>query len=159
MICKIFSIYNTFYSLNLQKTTKSQNQTTKFIIMSSNNANPVTFHVQHLGKICTNDENHEEKKKMIQEMFQKHFLPTELPHTAGITVDIKKHGIKESYNGCWYSADIKFDHLYSSNSALIKAYNLKIIGKTLEMAIAPKNYPIRECIQADLISWNDIILA
>ena len=127
--------------------------------MSTNSTNPVTFYIPHLGKICTNDENHEEKKKMIQEMFQKHFLPTELPHTADITVDIKKHGVNESWKGCWYSAFVKFDDLHSSNSSLVDAYKAKIIGKTLELSIAPKNYPIRECIQADLISWNEIILA
>ena len=127
--------------------------------MSDTIANPVTFYIPHLGKICTNDEDHEEKKKLIQEMFQKHFMPTELPHTAGITVDIQKHGVNGSWKGCWYSAFVKFDDLHSSNSSLVDAYKAKIIGKTLELSIAPKNYPIRECIQADLIFWKEIFLS
>jgi hypothetical protein len=113
--------------------------------------NPVSFHIPHLGKICTNNDNIDEKKKLIQKMFQQYFLPTELPHTAGITVEIYKDQLRYCY-----SAIVKFNDLSPRNYSLVDAYKHLSSETPLELFYTPKHYPIREGIPTYLHSFHKV---
>ena len=114
--------------------------------------NAVTFHIPHLGKMCTKDDNHDEKTLLIQKMFQQYFLPTELPHTAGITVKIYKDQVSRCY-----SALVKFRDLSPRNSALVDVYKKKLSGEPpIELFYSPKNCPIREGIPIYLFTFDKL---
>ena len=117
--------------------------------------NPVSFHVPHLGRICTNEKNHEEKKRTLQKIFQEYFSPTELPHTAGITIDILKHGVEGNWKGIWYSAIVNFQDMSPDSRPLINIYKNQLLGKPFDIS-KPSDAPVYEGLNVFLYSFNSI---